>query len=244
MTLASSIIKRAYRKTNLIPLVGSPSANQTTEALEMLNSLLLSCVGNEAGDELGPINFGDNYGQYDESAMCDTYVPSNSRLLLNLTAADSVDLDPYPYEGQRIAITDMGENLATHNFTISGNGHLIEGGTSVVLATNGMTRQWMYRPEAGWVRIAELVAADDMPFPIEFDMYFVIALAIQLNPQYGQSLSAEDSLIYKRAQSQLRSRYRNRKGDQLPDFGIVKPQDLWSHDSSFFNRGYFWRRPY
>jgi hypothetical protein len=210
----------------------------------MLNSLVLSCVGNEAGDELTPLNFGDTFSQYDQSAYCDAYVPINSRLMLNLTAADAVDLDPYPYEGQRLAITDMSENLATYNFTISGNGHLIEGASSVVLSTNGLTKQWMYRADAGWVVIEELEAADSMPFPIEFDMYFVIALAIQLNPQYGQSLSAEDTMIYKRGQSQLRSRYRNRKGDQLPDFGLVDPRDLWSHDSSFFNQGYFWRRPY
>jgi hypothetical protein len=244
MTLVSSIIKRAYRKTNLIPIVGSPSANQTTEALEMLNSLVLSCVGNEAGEGLSPINFGDGYAEYDESALCDTYVPMNSRLMLNLTAADAVDLDPYPYEGQRVAITDMGENLATYNFTINGNGHLIEGATSVVLATNSMTAQWMYRADAGWVLIEELVAGDNMPFPIEFDMYFVIALAVQLNPQYGQSLSPEDSMIYKRSLSQLRARYGTRKGDQLPDCGIVNPRDLWSYNNSFFDRGYFWRRPF
>lgn len=244
MTLVSSIIKRAYRKTNLIPLVGSPSANQTTEALEMLNSLVLSSVGNEAGDELTPINFGENFSQYDQAAYCDVFVPINSRLILNLTAADAVDLDPYPYEGQRIAVTDMGENLATYNFTINGNGHLIEGASSVALATNGMTAQWMYRADAGWVRVEELEAADNMPFPIEFDMYFVISLALQLNPQVGQKLTAEDSVMLNRSRSQLRSRYRNRKGDQLPDFGLVDPKDLWSHDSSFFNQGYFWRRPY
>lgn len=244
MTLVSSIIKRAFRKTNLIPLVGSPSSSQTTEALEMLNSLVLSCVGNEAGDELTSLNFGTGFSEHDQSYYCDDYVPVNFRLLLNLGAADAVDLDPYPYEGQRVAITDMGENLATHNFTLNGNGHLIEGASSVVLSTNGMTAQWMYRADAGWVRIEELEAADNMPFPVEFDMYFIISLALQLNPQYGQKLTAEDNAILNRSRSQLRSRYRNRKGDQLPDFGVVHPRDLWMYDNSYFNRGYFWGRRY
>lgn len=245
MTLVSSIIKRAYRKTNLIPLVGTPNANQITEALEMLNSLVLSCIGNEAGDELIPLNFGGGFSEHDQSEVCDQWVPVNTRLMLNLSAADAVDLDPYPYEGQRFAITDMGENLATYNFTVNGNGHLIEGGTSVVLSTNGQTAQWMYRPDAGWVVIEELVAADNMPFPIEFDMYFVISLALQLNPQYGQKLTGEDNAMLNRSRSQLRARYRNRKGDQLPDFGVTDPRDLYSH-SDFFNFGYlpFWGRRY
>jgi hypothetical protein len=243
MTLASSIIKRAYRKTNLIPLVGSPNTDQTTEALEMLNSLLLSSVGNEAGDELVPLNFGDAFSEFDQSAICDEWVPNNTRLMLNLSAADAVDLDPFPYDGQRFAVTDMGENLATYNFTINGNGHLIEGATNVVLSTNGLVRQWMYRTDAGWVRVAELASSDDMPFPIEFDMYFVISLALQINPQYGQELSSADFEMLRRGRSQLRARYRNRKGDMLPDFGLVDPYDLYSH-SNYFNLGYYphWRR--
>lgn len=243
MTLVSSIIKRAYRKTNLIPLVGSPNANQTTEALEMLNSLLLSSLGNEAGEELVPLNFGGNYSEHDQSPVCDRWLPNNTRLMLNLTAADAVDLDPYPYEGQRFAITDMGENLATRNFTLNGNGHLIEGATTLVLSTNGMTAQWMYRSDAGWVRMEELEAADNMPFPAEFDMYFVVSLALQINPQYGQELSSADFEMLRRARSQLRARYRNRKGEMLPDFGLVDPYDLYTYSDSF-NYGYFpyWRR--
>jgi hypothetical protein len=245
MTLVSSIIKRAYRKTNLIPLVGTPNANQTTEALEMLNSLVLSCVGNEAGDELIPLNFGGGFSEHDQSEVCDQWVPVNTRLILNLSAADAVDLDPYPYEGQRLSVMDMGGNLATYNFTLNGNGHLIEGASTLVLSTDDLSAQWMYRPDAGWVRIEELEAADNMPFPVEFDMYFVISLALQLNPQYGQQLTAEDSAMLSRTRSQLRSRYRNRKGDQLPDFGVTDPRDLYSH-SDFFNFGYlpFWGRRY
>jgi hypothetical protein len=243
MTLVSSIIKRAYRKTNLIPKVGTPDSAQTTEALEMLNSLVLSCVGNEAGDELTNWNFGEGFGEFDQSAVCDQWVPINSRLQLNLTAADAVDLDPYPYEGQRLAVIDMGSNLATYNFTLNGNGHLIEGASSLVLDEDDLSAQWMYRPEAGWVRIEELEAADNLPFPIEFDMYFVISLALQLNPMYGQSLSPEDSAMLNRSRSQLRSRYRNRKGDQLPDFGVVLPEDLYSY-GDFFNYGYYWPRRY
>jgi hypothetical protein len=247
MTLASSIIKRAYRKTNLIPLVGTPNTNQSTEALEMLNSLILSCIGNEAGDELLPLNFGGGFSEHDQSEVCDQWVPVNTRLVLNLTAADTVELDPYPYDGQRLAIIDAGNTLDTYSLTISPNGRKIEGSASnLVLSTEGLERQWMYRADTGnWVKITSLATSDEMPFPIEFDMYFVISLALQLNPQYGQQLTAEDSVTLNRSRSQLRARYRNRKGDQLPDFGVTDPRDLYSH-SDFFNFGYlpFWGRRY
>lgn len=243
MTLVSSIIKRAYRKTNLIPLVGTPDANQTTEALEMLNNLILSTVGNEAGDHLDEINFGDGFSEHDQSAVCNQWVPPNTRLVLNLTATEEVDLDPYPYEGQRIAVSDMAQNLDTNTLTLNGNGRLIEGASSLLLDTSGLSAQWMYRADVGWVRIQELEEADNMPFPVEFDMYFVIGLAMQLNSQYGQELSPADLETLRRSRSQLRARYTNRKSDILPDFGLVKPKDMYTYTDTF-NLGHypFWMR--
>lgn len=246
MTLVSNIIKRAYRKTNLIPAVASPNANQTTEALEMLNPLISSIVGNEVGSELTDFNY-DPSGDYDQSYLLngDQWVPDNSRLVLNLTGATTVLADPYPYEGQRLAVVDVAGNLATNNLIIDGNGRLIEGAATVTLSTNSESRQWLYRADTGnWVKIEELEAADTMPFPVEFDPYFVLMLAVQLNPMYGQTLSPHDTDMLRRMRSQLRARYANRNDYSLPDFGVTNPKDLYNYgyNSNYFNQGYFWPR--
>lgn len=205
MTLVSDIVQRAYRVSNLIPLGVTPNAAQTTEALAYLNSLLLSTVGNEAGDGLDDILVGTTY---DESDMLTQWVPSNVRLVLNLTAARTFYLDPTPQDGQRFSIVDVDGNLATYNVTINGNGRNIESAATLTLNTNSLSRQWMYRADTGnWVRIATVVAADSMPFPQEFDDYFIIMLALRVNPSYGQALAPESLKMLARSRNQLHARY-------------------------------------
>jgi hypothetical protein len=244
MTLVSSIIRDAYRETNLIPLVSDPNATQITEALGRLNPLILDTVGFEAGDELKGLNYG---GEFDQSSYIDQWLPDDIRLVLNLTTATSVDADPFPYEGQRLAIVDVGSNLATFNLTINGNGHLIEAATSVVLNTDDLARQWMYRADtANWVRIASLATSDEMPFPTEFDDYFIIMLASRLNPRYGQALAPETVRMLSRTRNMLRARYRCRKTYAPTDPGLVKPEDdyFYSSPQDSFNLGYYYPRFY
>lgn len=214
MTLVSDIIQRAYRVSNLIPIGSSPSSAQSTEALNFFNPLLLSTVGNEAGDDLTDVNIG---GTYDESGVITSWVPNNSRLLLQLTAARTFLLDPYPVDGQRFAVVDVDNNLATYNVTLDGNGRNVETTATLVLNTNGLARQWMYRADLGnWVRIAALATSDTMPFPQEFDEYFVFMLALRLNPSYGQTIAPETLKMMGRYRTLLNSRY-CQKQETLPD---------------------------
>lgn len=209
MTLVSSIITDAYRESNLIPLVATPSANQIAEALRRLNAILLSTVGNEAGDGLTEYNI---EGTYNDESLTNEWIPDNARLMLNLTGAKEYSLDPYPQEGQRFAVVDVGSNLATYNVVINGNGRRIEDAAAITLSTDDSYLQWLYRSDIGnWVRIAVLEEADEMPFGIEFDDYFITALAFRLNPRYGQMISAETMNAFQRAKGQLRSRYRTSK---------------------------------
>lgn len=205
MTVASSIITDAYRECNLIPMGVAPSANQTAEAIGRLNNIIKSTVGYEAGDGLDDLNIG---GTRDQSSLVSTHVPDNARLLLNLTSAQTIRLDPQPFEGQRLSVVDVGSNLATYNLTIDGNGRNIEGAATLVLSTDDIAYQWMYRADTGnWVRISTLVAADELPFPEEFDDFFIIRLAMRLSPRYGQALPAETVSELKRQRSYLRGRY-------------------------------------
>jgi hypothetical protein len=216
----STIITRAYRVSNIIPRVASTDTNQDNEALDILNPLILSVVGYEAGRELADLNIG---GEWDQANICSQWIPENVRLILNLSAAESLDLHPQPYNGQRLAVADAGNNLATYNLTLDGNGRTIEGAATLTLSTGGMARQWLYdAASANWVKITALTTADSMPFPQDFDRYFVNMLAMELNPSYGQSLSPESTAAMRRAESILKARYRRpRDAQELPTLGLL-----------------------
>lgn len=212
MTLASEIITRAYRESTLIPLGGTPNTNQVNEALDELNILVKSVVGDEVGDPLTDVLIG---GTYDQSNYCDPWVPKDVRLVLNLSGAKTLNLDPNPVNGQRFAVVDIPGNLATYNLTLTGNEHNIEGSSSLVLSTNSLNREWLYRADLGnWIRMSDLLSSSEMPFPEEFDVFFQTSLALRLNPRYGQSLAPETAASLAAYRTMLRSAYNKPK--QIP----------------------------
>jgi hypothetical protein len=220
MTLVSSIIKDAYRESNLIAKAATPTNVQIEEALNRLNPMLLSTIGYEAGEGFEDYNVG---GDYDTSYTFTYYLPANARLYLNLTEAKAYDLDPTPYEGQRLSVVDVGSNLATYNVVLSGNGRLIEGAATLTLNTDDLTREWMYRGDTGnWVRIGNLVSADHLPFPSEFDDYFITMLAMRLNPRHGVAMPAETVAYLKRIKNVLRARYAQKGINPESDPGLLR----------------------
>lgn len=218
--LASEAIDRAYREINRTAVGQSPTTAQQTEALALLNSVLLAAVGFEAGEELSDITIG---GQYDQATLAGTYIPVNARLVVNLTGARTFYLHPRPHDGQRVAIADAGANLATYNLTLNGNGRSIEGGTTAVLAANSLARQWLYRADLGdWKRITSLEAADTVPFPTEFDDYFVILLAMRISPRHGRELATSSAMWFEAVKAQFEARYRRpRTPDDVP-YGMLR----------------------
>jgi hypothetical protein len=234
-TLASSIITDAYRESNIIPAGNSPTTTQQTEALGKLNTLILSTIGNEAGDGFDDYNIG---GTTDQSNYLLNYIPANARVLLNLTGGKSYKLHPNPFEGQRLGIVDVIGNLATYPVTLDGNGRNIEGTPTLVLNVNSDNRQWMYRADIGqWVKITTLLYTDTIPFPQEFDDYFITMLAMRLNPRYGQSLAAESQETLKRSRSLLRDRYHAYRQIR-PDLDTRSFQNYrWTTSNNEFNTG-------
>lgn len=216
MTTASDIITAAYREAQIIAISASPTTAETTEALNRLNSLVLSVFGGEAGEELTDLAIG---GEFDRSQLVSDHVPADTRLVLNLGSAQTLSLDPQPYNGERVAVADAGANLVTHNLILDGNSRRIETAATVTLNTSSLARQWMYRADLGnWVRLTSLAAGDEMPFPVEFDDYFIIGLAIRLNPRHrSDGMSQESATRWQRQEGQLQARYR--KPRRLQDWG-------------------------
>lgn len=213
MTLASSIISAAYRESNLVAIGSAPTDAENTEALDRLNTIILQSVGNELAD----LAIG---GLYDESSYASDWVPANARLVVNQTVAQTFKLAPMPYEGQRLAVADAGNNFASYPLTLDGYGRLIEGATTKTISTNGYSGQWMYRADtANWVRLDVLALTDTMPLPVEFDDYFITRLALRLNPRNGVQLSQESLATLRETESAIRARYRTPRPQQ--DMGTL-----------------------
>lgn len=238
MALASEIIARAYRESNVISINKTPTTAEQAEGLNLLNSLILSTIGNEAGNELCDLNIG---GEFDQSGVCSAFVPENARLVLNQSAARTLGLHPQPYDGQRVAVADAGANLATYNLILDGNGRRIETTATVALNTNSLSRQWMYRGDTGnWVRLTDLVAADTMPFPTEFDDYFIISLAMRLNPRNNATTAQESGSALERQLRQIRARYRRPRPKQdMGSLGMLGQSDIRGPEDTSFYRGSF-----
>ena len=121
-----------------------------------------------------------------------------------------------------LRLREVWQSWFTRAYSLNGNGRDIEGASSLVLNVNGDTRQWVYRSDTGnWTKITNLLSTDQLPFPSEFDDYFIISLATRINPRYGQSLSPENIEALKRTKSQLRARYRSTKSIYPEYMGLL-----------------------
>jgi hypothetical protein len=228
--IAIDIIKRAYRISNIVPLGVDPTGDQQTEALDILNSILISTVGNEAGDSLTDVRIG---GVNDQSVIVSNFVPKNVRLVVNASAPISLDLDPMPQDGQRLAIVDVIGNFDTYNVTLNANGNSIEYNDPLVLDTADFIGQWIYQAnESNWLRVNTLDLNDFLPFPDEFKDYFAIMLASQLDPSYGQSLAPETIAYMRRMKTQLHSRYeqKTQTPSDLTTFGWLSSPNKYYYN--------------
>lgn len=252
MTTVSSVIKAALRESNIIPLGKTPSDAEYAEGLERLQALVLSTLGNEMGENLSPIPIGRNeivapanYPWYGNQPPAIYFLPTNSRVMANLTAPATVNLHPMPNDGARMGVVDVSQNFGTFPLTIVANGRSIEGTDVLMLDTSGVTREWFYRGDTGnWVRLTDLTLDSEMPFPREFDDMFITFLAMRLNPRYGQSLDPQSGEIFKRARSQFRARYKQEK-QMHSEEGLLRltNQGRWhsryyGNNSEFFTTGY------
>lgn len=222
MTTVAQIIQDAFRASNLIATESSPTSNEETEALRYLDRIIQSTFGNEAGDKFIDFPIGSEgiqrpagYPWYDTVPdEFDWFVPENYRLMVNVTQPIEVFLHPEPDDGSRLALRDLGNNLSTNNFTINGNGRHIEGSDNVLITEDSFNAEWFYRGDLGnWVKYVDIGLNDTFPFPVEFDDYFIMSLAMRLNPGYGAQLDPQALQFYNRAKRQLQSRY-----------SIIRPQ--------------------
>lgn len=252
MTLISSIIADAFREGNILPLGRLPNVNQAAEALRLYNSNIRSIYGDDAGERLDDWPLGA-FG-VDEPGIVDPRTPDqiqrptiNSRLIATNAAALTVYLTPYPQDGSRMAIVDPYNRLAVAPVTVDGNGRPIESAASVTLNVAGTSYGWFYRAELGqWVKLSGLVEADQNPFPDSFDNFFIIGLALRLNPRYGRTMDDQTALVFKADRRKFIARYLQSQPLEIDDsiswpFMSAQSYDQQREFSSnrAFNRGWY-----
>lgn len=239
MTQASSIITDAYRESNLIALGTTPTTAEQTEALRRLNNILSALFDHEIGCKFSDLAVGTTAEQLELPLYTESNRPAaNTRLVIRSSQAETIYLPATPKDGNRIAVVDPLNLLSTYNVTLDGNGRAIESAASVVLSTNGVSKQWMYRADTGnWLPITSLADVDaEMPLPSLFDDYFIGALAVRLNPRYGRETDPTTMAIRQDLLRKMRARYQQM---------IQMPSELslwvnpWRYDGmNDFARGY------
>lgn len=254
MTLISSIITDAFREANIIPLSASPTTEQTTEALRLLNAGFSAVYGGQAGEALSDWPLG-NYGR--ENSAYDLpltviqiqHPPINRRLIAVNEAAITVYLPVHPQDGARVAIIDPYGRLTTYPVTLDGNGRTIAGSPTITLNTNGLSREWFYRADLGqWVQLTSKLSTDEMPFPADFDTYWTISLAMRLNPRYGRTMDEQSAAIFSADRRKFVARYLqsmplDAKQDISWPFMSVQGYDRergFSSTTAFDRGGYYW----
>jgi hypothetical protein len=254
MTLNSSIIQQALREANVIPIGGTPSTDEQAECLIRLQSLISSVYGSEVGENLFPWPLG-NYGRSNDSRMWISeqqlrYPCINSTLVAVNEAAITAYLPTNPSDGARVQLIDPYSRLATYPVTINGNGRTIENAASVTISTGGTNRTWIFRGETGdWTRITDITYSGTLPFPREFDDYFVLMLALRSNPTYGMKMDDQSKMRLKQQRQQIMARYAQSAPLQInPDLGYALRQsydqyaDAWlgAANTQTWNQGGGW----
>jgi len=259
MTSVFQIIVDAYRQSNVLAIGVDPTDDQIDEALRYLNRVVKSVFGNEAGENLSAFPIGkknitrpSGYPWWNTIPDNDWFVPKNTRVMLNLDQSVNLYLHPAPNDGSRFAAIDVSKTLTTNPVTVYGNGNTIDGNDSIILNTDGFDAEWFYREDlANWAKYFPLVVTDTFPFPEEFDFFFIIQLAITLNPAYGVELDPQTQITYARSKSQIRSRY-HQNIPTRSELALIRPskmaadRDQWGNTywlyqpNSMFDKGWPW----
>lgn len=221
MTTTTAIIKDAYRESNLIGAAQEPTSVQQTEALARLSSMVAGVYGFDVGEQLSDWmvgTLGQNQRELGEWSQLEWQYPiPNSRMLLNHTAAQTLYLPYHPQDGSRIQAIDITGSLSTKPITLNANGRLIEGQRTLVLDEDNFNGTWFYNEQnAEWQRLDAIALGAEMPFPPEFDDYFIIRLAARINPRYGRSLSDLTIARLNEVAEQLQARYRQKRNMPAP----------------------------
>lgn len=242
MSDVAYIIEEAFREASLTSELQHATPTQTERALSRLQSIVSAAYGFEVGELLNDWRFATDEWRTEARQR----PPVNSRILLDLSQGDTIYFPRYPTSGSRMQIIDVAGNLASNPIVINTNGRLIDTLTTTTLNTNGLNKIWLYDADmANWGTVTPITISDAMPFPADFDDYFITTLAMRLNPRYGVEMGQSSAVQMQKQLSKIRARYAQHQtvGSELGL--LVNSHDQgryrwgWDENSTdAFNRGY------
>jgi hypothetical protein len=228
MTTAAVIIQAAFREGNLITVGKQPGADHLAEALDKLNRLVRGILGYKMGENLSdwmvpqpqrtaPVaaNFPQSPLACDMPSSVYPYPPNNTRIVYGGTTL-TVYFPQKPNPGSQMAVVQgsgAGDGGQVGDvLTLNGNGRTIETTNTKTFAFASPAtapKRWFYRDDlADWVLVEDLDDTDELPYPQEFDDFFVCALAKRLAPSYGKIIAKETIEAALTAECAFYARYR------------------------------------
>lgn len=221
--LVSECIRRAYREANINVIGDTPSNDQNTEALGILNAFWKTVLGHEFGENLTewPVPatgcIPDSLVSSNQGLTWYLQLVANVRVLLGITVDTTLTFPLNPRPGARISTIDTGSTSAT--LTLNGNGRLIEGQTQLVDdVTNQAGKSWFYRDDlASWEPIVDMELANSLPLPADFDDLFITYAALRLCGPNGADPPEMTAVAYKDVLGRARARYRQEMATAISD---------------------------
>lgn len=238
MTTAQDIIRFAFDEGALLEPGTFPTARQEAHALALLNRIIPSMLGTVIGENLVDFLVpapqrtslvAANYPQLpfptdtagdiwplpfatDPSNAIYPYPPKNSRIVFG-NVTNTAFFPEAPEDGSRMMMvpgSGAGDSGAAGQIlTLDGNSRTIEGSNTQTYTAPITARQWLYRADTGnWEAIVPLALTDSMPFPMELDDFWEIALAIRLAPRYRAIISEDTKARFVETGQMVKTRYR------------------------------------
>ena len=147
------------------------------------------------------------------------YPPNNRRIIYGGTA-QTVYFPEKPNPGAQMALiqsSGAGDGGQTGDvITLNANGRTIQTQKTQTYVFNsgpGNTpfapQRWFYRDDLGdWVSVTDMALSDNMPYPEDFDLFFICALSKRLAPSYGKIVAQETITTALQTEAAFLARYR------------------------------------
>lgn len=251
MTTNSTLITAAFRESNYIGQGQTPKSEEQAEALRLLQSMVDSLQGSTIGIKYrpwyipypfntapdarrAPAVFGGDVNRYTDIDL--SYPPIQSRVILRNTTPQTLYLQYQPLDGATFSVVDAG---FTANVTLDANGMFLgtEGKerTEVIeprLEGRNPTREYVFREDsASWNQTSNLLLEGEMPYPSQFDDYWITGLALRLSPSFGAKQLEVTAARYKEMTSFIKGWYRQHQEVLIGDAGGNSEQ---SYNTSYY----------
>jgi len=225
MALASEVISFAYREANFNTVSGVPTTVEFAEGLTLLQPIVNALPGMVTNIRMKPwfipapqkvSAIAADYPAYSSDALAPQNIynpPSNRRLMMRNTEDVDVFFQYQPQPGAIMEYVDTGhEGIVTLNGNASFFG-LTGSNESVVINPEGAggrnaPRRWHYRADfGGWQELTTLALTSTIPYPVEFDDYFITALAVRLSPRFGSEPRQVTILRFQQMEAYIRDQW-------------------------------------